>query len=144
MKGEKLMLLLIGIDHSPKKHDICIIGEDGRQLARGEIPNSLPGFQWIHEQCQRLGVSPQNCLVASESAHNLVVDFLLDLGYRVHEVPGRAVDRSPALRKRSAAPGTAIATAKVARPATREMPWYWLTFCVRIVIYTRPCRPISL
>lgn len=87
------MLLLIGIDHSPKKHDICIIGEDGRQLARGEIPNSLPGFQWIHEQCQRLGVSPQNCLVASESAHNLVVDFLLDLGYRVHEVPGRAVDR---------------------------------------------------
>jgi hypothetical protein len=73
MKGETPMLL-IGIDQSPKKHDICITDSASRQLARGEVANDLEGFQWIHKQCQRLGVAPQECLVALESAYSLVVN----------------------------------------------------------------------
>jgi transposase len=86
-------MLLIGIDQSPKKHDICITDAQGRQLAQGTVDNSLAGFQWIHQQCQRLAVVPQECLVALESAYDLVVDYLLDHGYQVYVVPGRAVNR---------------------------------------------------
>jgi transposase len=86
-------MLLIGIDQSPKKHDICIIELAGRQLARGIVSHTIHGFQWIHEQCQRLQVPPQECLVALESAHSLLVDYLLDHDYRVYVVPGKAVDR---------------------------------------------------
>jgi len=40
-----------------------------------------------------LGASPEECAVALESDHSLVVDYLLDHGYPVYVVPGKAVDR---------------------------------------------------
>jgi transposase len=86
-------MLLIGIDQSPKKHDVCIIDEEGGQLVRGEVTNTRQGFEWIHEQCQRLDVAPRDCWVALESAYSLLVDFLLDERYQVCVVPGRAVNR---------------------------------------------------
>ena len=86
-------MLLIGVDQSYNKHDICIIDANGSQLACGVVSHTIHGFQWIHEQCQRLQVPPQECLVALESAHSLLVDYLLDHHYQVHVIPGKAVDR---------------------------------------------------
>jgi transposase len=86
-------MLLIGIDQSPSKHDICIMDVKGCQLAHLSIPNSATGFQDLHAACQKFGVPPQNCLVAIESAHSLLVDYLLDHGYPVRIVPGKSVDR---------------------------------------------------
>ena len=86
-------MLLIGIDQSHQKHDICITDSRGRQLAGGEVANSVEGFQWIHEQCQGLGIAAQACSVALESAHFLMVDYLLDWNYQVYVIPSRAVNR---------------------------------------------------
>lgn len=86
-------MLLIGIDQSHKKHDVCIIDCAGRQLAREVIPHHIAGFERVHELCQQLGVPPQACQVAVESGHSLLVDYLLDRRYQVHVVPGKAVDR---------------------------------------------------
>lgn len=86
-------MLLIGIDQSHKKHDICITNSSGRQLAAGEVANSVDGFQWIHEKCQCLGIAAQECIVALESAHFLLVDYLLDWNYQVYVIPSRAVNR---------------------------------------------------
>jgi transposase len=111
-------MLLIGIDQSPKKHDICITDKSGCQLARGEVPHDWSGFQWIHEQCKRLGVAPQDCLVAVESAYNLLVDYLLDHGYQVYVVPGRAVNRYRDRHRQSRSrndPGDAVVLADILR-----------------------------
>jgi transposase len=86
-------MLLIGIDQSPERHVVCIIEPDGRQLARLSVPYSADGFHQLHEQCQMLGVPPGECLVALESDHSLVVDYLFDHSYPVYVVPGKAVDR---------------------------------------------------
>lgn len=86
-------MLLIGIDQSSQRHDICITDRQGRQLARGEVNHTVQGFEWIHKQCRRLSVIPQDCLVALESAHSLLVDYLLDHGYQVCVAPGRVVNR---------------------------------------------------
>lgn len=86
-------MLLIGVDQSQKKHDICITDASSCQLARGTVSHTLHGFQWIDEQCQRLGMVASDCVVALESAHSLLVDYLVDHGYQVYVIPGRAVNR---------------------------------------------------
>jgi len=86
-------MLLVGIDQSLKKHDVCLMNEVGDHLARFEIPHNARGFQRLHEERQRIQISPRNCLVALESGYSLLVDYLLDQHYQVHIIPGKAVDR---------------------------------------------------
>jgi transposase len=111
-------MLLIGIDQSPKAHDICITDAAGRQLAQGKVAHAVSGFQWIHQQCQGLQVAPQHCCVALESAYSLLVDFLLDHGYQVYVVPGRAVNRFRDRHRQSSSysdPGDALVLADILR-----------------------------
>lgn len=86
-------MLLIGIDQSQQKHDVCLMNEPGRQLARFEIAHDVRGFERLHQERQKLQVVPQECLVALESGHSLLVDYLLDQNYPVYVIPGKAVDR---------------------------------------------------
>jgi transposase len=86
-------MLLIGIDQSPKEHAVCIMDSNGCQLARLTIPHRAVGFQQLHDYCQALQMPPQECYVALESGHCLLVDYLLDHDYQVYVVPGKAVDR---------------------------------------------------
>jgi transposase len=86
-------MLLIGIDQSPSQHDVCIMDVKGCQLARFSVPNSADGFGQLSTTCQELRIPAQDCLVAIESDHNLLVDYLLDHGYSVYIIPGKAVDR---------------------------------------------------
>jgi len=86
-------MLLIGIDQSKDNHDVCFMDETGCQLAHFQIPHDAGGFQRLHEERARLQITPQNCFVALESAHNLLVDYLLDQEYHVYVIPGKAVDR---------------------------------------------------
>ena len=86
-------MLLIGVDQSQKKHDMCIMDEAGQQLARLSTAHNVQGFERLHDQCQTLQAPPSECFVALESAHNLLVDYLLDNGYTVYVVPGKSVDR---------------------------------------------------
>jgi transposase len=86
-------MLLIGIDQSPKEHTVCIMDVNGCQLAHLTIPHIAVGFQQLHEYCRSLQIPPQECHVALESGHCLLVDYLLDHGYQVYVVPGKAVDR---------------------------------------------------
>jgi transposase len=86
-------MLLIGIDQSPSKHDVCIMDIKGCQLAHLSTPNSAAGFEQLHSTCQKLEVPPQECLVTIESDHSLLVDYLLDHSYQVYVIPGKAVDR---------------------------------------------------
>ena len=86
-------MLLIGIDQSHEKHDICIIDSSGRQLAREVVAHHTAGFQRVQHLCRQFQVPPAECLVALESGHSLLVDHLLDQDYPVYVVPGKAVDR---------------------------------------------------
>ena len=86
-------MLLVGIDQSQRKHDVCLMNEVGVHLARFEISHNARGFQRLHGERQRIEVSPRDCLVALESGYSLLVDYLLDQHYQVHIIPGKAVDR---------------------------------------------------
>jgi len=68
-------MLLIGIDQSPSRHDICIIDQEGRQLARFSVPHDFAGFERLHAMCQRLQAPPQECFVALESGYSFLLAY---------------------------------------------------------------------
>jgi len=99
----------------------------GRQLASPTVPHSAAGFQQLHEYCEMLGASPGECAVALESDHSLVVDYLLDHGYPVYVVPGKAVDRYRDRHRQSRScsdGGDALVLAHILRTDRhRYIPW---------------------
>lgn len=112
------MLYLFGLDWSEQKHDVCIITEEGRHVAAFTIGHDPAGLIRIEEMRKQLGVPPQQCLVALETAHNLVVDFLWDHHYSVYVIPPKATsryrDRHRASRSQSD-PGDAEVLAHILR-----------------------------
>ena len=75
------MQVYIGIDWSQNKHDLCYLNQAGARLAQMTIPHTMDGFRRIDEIRKRLGVRVEDCQIGLETAHNLLVDFLWDLGY---------------------------------------------------------------
>ena len=78
------MKTIIGIDWSEKKHCCHLYNEDGAQLLRLEVPATINGFRELTRQMNQLNPEPANCLVAIETAHNLLVDYLHDQGYTLY------------------------------------------------------------
>lgn len=75
------MKTIIGIDWSEKKHCVHAYNESGAKLLRLEVAATVTGFRKLTRQVNKLNPEPANCLVAIETAHNLLVDYLHDLGY---------------------------------------------------------------
>lgn len=78
------MKTLIGIDWSEKHHDVRIHNKRGACLAQFQIEHSLEGFTYLAAQIEGFNPDPGNCLVAIETKHNLIVDFLWSRGYRLY------------------------------------------------------------
>ena len=81
-----------GIDWSEGHHNLCILNEAGACLSRIEVDHAVEGFQRIDDERLKLGATPQACPVAIETAHNLIVDYLLDREYPVYLVPPQATN----------------------------------------------------
>jgi transposase len=79
-----------GIDWSEDHHNLCIRNDKGAIVSQIEFKHTLEGFQRFDDERRKLGVPASECLVAIETAHNLLVDFLLDRGYVVYLVPPQA------------------------------------------------------
>jgi transposase len=75
------MRVYIGIDWSQSKHSICFLHEQGEVLGSLEIKHTMAGFVEFDKRRQQLGVTPVECVVGLETAHNLLVDYLWDQGY---------------------------------------------------------------
>lgn len=75
------MRVYIGIDWSQDKHDVCFVNEAGAAIARVVLAHSPEGFARLETHRQQLGVSPAECVVGIETAHNLIIDYLWGHGY---------------------------------------------------------------
>jgi transposase len=79
-----------GIDWSEDHHNLCIRNDKGAIVSQIEFKHTLEGFQRFDDERRKLGVPASECLVAIETAYNLLVDFLLDRSYAVYLVPPQA------------------------------------------------------
>jgi len=85
-------MFYFGIDWSHDFHVLCILNEAGARLSRSRFAHSLTGFQQVESERRKLDVPAAECLVGIETAHNLLVDFLLDHEYSLYVIPPRATD----------------------------------------------------
>lgn len=85
----------IGIDWSEQKHDVTFLNEAGIIISQFTIVHSGAGLLKLEEHRQQLGQSRSECLVALETAHHLVVDFLWSRGYQhVYVIPPSVISSS--------------------------------------------------
>lgn len=82
------MPVYIGIDWSEKKHDVVFLNEAGAMVAQLSMSHSPEGLLNLEKTRQYAGLEIQECWVALETAHTLVIDFLWSRGYQqVYVIP---------------------------------------------------------
>jgi transposase len=131
------MTVYLGIDWSQVKHDAVFLrqvprsrlNEAGAALAQFTLSHRPEGFLQLDATRQQLGVEVPECLVGLETAHNLLVDFLWDRGYRqVYVLPPKMVQRSRERYRQSGARSDlsdAFVIADVLRTSRgRLQPWF--------------------
>lgn len=89
------MCVYVGIDWSAKKHDIVFLNDAGAIIACLTVRHQVAGFEKIETTRQQLGITPQECIVGMETAHNVLIDFLWGHGYeQVYVIPPSVVNSS--------------------------------------------------
>ena len=83
-------MFFFGIDWSDDHHNLCIRNAQGSIISLVEFKHTMKGFLRLDDERRKLGVTPSECLVAIETAHNLIVDFLMDRGYLIYLIPPQA------------------------------------------------------
>jgi transposase len=75
------MKVYIGIDWSEQKHAVCFMNEAGGVIQELEIAHTPEGFLRLEQARQDLGVAATEACIGLETAHNLLMDFLVEQGY---------------------------------------------------------------
>jgi transposase len=96
-------MFYFGIDWSEKHHNLCIQSEVGATISELELKHTLEGFEQLDRERRKLGMPSTDCLVAIETSHNLLVDYLLDRDYVVYLIPPQATDGYRTRRRSSGA-----------------------------------------
>jgi transposase len=78
------MKTIIGIDWSEQKHCVHLYNVAGALLSRFEIEHSVAGFGQLERRLAKFNPEPADCLIAIETSHNLLVDFLHSRGYTLY------------------------------------------------------------
>ena len=80
------MKTIIGIDWSEQKHCVHLYNEVGALLSRFEIEHSVAGVAQLERRLARVNPEPAACLIAIETSHNLLVDFIHSRGYTLYVI----------------------------------------------------------
>jgi transposase len=119
--------ILIGIDWAKEIHYACIMNENGAPISAFSFPHSTKGFSELERQIAKLDTPSSDCLVALETAHTLLIDFLLSRGYQVYVIPPSVVSASRGRHRASRAhndPSDAFLIADLLRTDRhRFAPW---------------------
>jgi transposase len=97
------MKTLIGIDWSQEHHDVRIHNEQGACLTKFQVEHTPSGFERLTKEISKVNSNPQACLVAIETAENLLVDFLWSHHYQLYILAPNRVKSSRGRQRASAA-----------------------------------------
>ena len=86
-------MIYVGVDWADKAHSICVLDEAGAKLEAFEISHSRTGFEAAHERLSKHAVLAEDVRLAIETKDSLLVDFLLECGYRLYFLNPRQTDR---------------------------------------------------
>jgi transposase len=87
-------MIYVGIDWADLHHDVCIVDDAGKSLAKFRFENDYDGFIKLTSKIQQLEFNKDEVAVSIETTHGLVVAYLLDLGYTIYPVNPMAAERA--------------------------------------------------
>lgn len=79
-------MIFVGVDWAEAHHDICVLNEEGRVLARLRIPDTLRGVRTLHELLAERVEEPEEVIVGIEKDRGLLVTALMGANYRVYAI----------------------------------------------------------
>jgi transposase len=86
-------MVLVGIDWSEKWHDVCLMDEGGRVLARRRVGDSLAGLTQLQSLIAEHADDPEQVAIGIETPHGLMVRALRAAGYPIYAVNPLAASR---------------------------------------------------
>jgi len=75
------MSVYLGIDWSEQKHDVCFMNEAGAVIQFLTVAHSVNGFAQLDQAIRALGLPAADVYIGLETAHTLLIDFMLERGY---------------------------------------------------------------
>lgn len=87
------MELTCGIDWAERHHDVALVDDSGRTVAKQRIDTGLTGFTELLALIAEHGGTPESVPVAVETDKNLIVVALMTAGFTVYPINPRAVAR---------------------------------------------------
>jgi transposase len=85
--------LTCGIDWAEAHHDVALVDEDAKIVARKRVTADLPGFTALLELIAEHGGDPESTPVAIETDKNLFVTALAAAGFTVYPINPKALAR---------------------------------------------------
>ena len=86
-------MLHVGIDWADDHHDACVVDDQGKKLSAFRITHNAEGFAELLERIRNLQSDKSQVAFCLETSQGLLVDFLLDQGYRLYPVNPKAASR---------------------------------------------------
>lgn len=83
----------LGIDWAEAHHDLCLVDEPGRVLAKARIPEGIEGVARLHALVAEHVGEDEEVLVGIELDRGLLVGALVAAGYDVYAINPLSVDR---------------------------------------------------
>ena len=86
-------MVLVGIDWAEAHHDVCVVDEEGKVLAKRRVSSGLDGIAKLHALIAEHTETPEDVAVGIEIDRGLLVGSLVAAGYRVFAVNPLASSR---------------------------------------------------
>lgn len=86
-------MIFVGIDWSEKWHDVCVMDESGRALARRRVDDSPAGLTRLQSLIAEHAQDAEEVLIGIETPHGLMTRALRAAGYTIYAVNPLAVSR---------------------------------------------------
>jgi len=113
-----MRLIFVGDDWAEAHHDICVIDEAGKKLAKRRVPEGLDGVNQLHALVAAHASDPAEVVVGIETDRGLFVQALIAAGYQVYAINPLAASRYRERHSTSGAksdPGDALVLAELVR-----------------------------
>lgn len=86
-------MIFVGDDWAEGHHDICVLDEQGKMLAKKRVKEGLEGIRQVHELVAEHADDPSEVVVGIETDRGLFVQALVVAGYQVYAINPFAASR---------------------------------------------------
>jgi hypothetical protein len=73
MRRKEGRVIFVGIDWSEAHHDVCVLDEQGRVLAKGKVSDDVSGVGRLHAMAAEHAEDPSEVVVGIEADRGLLV-----------------------------------------------------------------------